>query len=384
MGENLFICNCSTAGTSYKGDTFSILIERGVVTKMGSGVKPPQNVKTLDARGNMVSPGFIDVHVQGAGGADILDGSEDALRTISRTCARFGVTGFLATTVFKPGQQNSHLAEAAEYTGKDLGGARLLGIHLEGPFISTAKRGMIQRDSICKPSLEELERILTLTDGALKIMTIAPELENNLQLIGRLKNAGVVASFGHSAASLQQTVMGIDAGISHVTHLFNAMPQMHHREPGALPAIVESNIDVQIIPDGIHVHPAVLRLACTILGHERVVAITDGMQAMGLPDGEYEYNSIRYRSKDGTARYEDGTLIGTALGMAELLQRLNRHVQFSFEQTLATATVNPARVLGQQHASISVVEGMPGDLVILDSHFAVYNTVVSGKIVYGH
>jgi N-acetylglucosamine-6-phosphate deacetylase len=382
MGDTLFISNCTTSRDSDSRYTFDVLIERGVVTEVGEGLNPPSDVVRLDARGNIVSPGFIDVHVQGAGGADILDGNKTSLRTISRTCARFGVTGFLATTVYKPGQQNGHLAEAARCTGEDLGGARLLGIHLEGPFISTKKRGMIQLDSICKPSLEDLDRIRALTDGSLKMMTIAPELVNNLQLIRGLKDAGVVASFGHSAASLEQTVRGITAGISHVTHLFNAMPLMHHREPGPLPAIVESGLSVQIIPDGIHVHPSVLRLACGIFGYERVVAITDGMQAMGLPDGEYEYNSIRYRSENGTARYEDGTLIGTTLGMNELLNRLKRHAQFSFEQTLSTATVNPAHVLGLQNINDSVVKGIRGDLVILDSSFNVLATVVSGKIVY--
>ncbi len=382
MPRDLLIANCRPVGDFESHAPCDILIENGVVTQLGKRVKHAPHVKGLDAQGRMVSPGFIDVHVQGAGGADVLDGNEESLRTIAQTCARFGVTAFLATTVYRPGHDNDHLHEAARFTGRDLGGARLLGIHLEGPFISMEKRGMIQPDSICQPGAGELEHILQLTKGTLKLMTIAPELENNLQLIASLRDEGVVASFGHSAATHEQTLQGIEAGISHVTHLFNAMPVMHHRNPGSLPAIFESDLSVQIIPDGVHIHPSVVRLACRLLGFDRVVAITDGMQAMGLPDGEYEYNKLRYRSVDGTARYEDGTLIGTALGMNELLIRLQDYAQFSFEQTLRAAAVNPARVLGLEIADAWVARGMEGDLVILDSSFSIYATIVSGKVVY--
>lgn len=382
MSNNLFISNCRVIGDRAAPDHFDLLIEHGIVTQLGKKLKPPPGIERLDAGGSLVSPGFIDVHVQGAGGADVLDGSEEAFRTMAQTFARFGVTAFLATTVYKPEQDNFHLREAARNTGKDLGGARLLGTHLEGPFISPYKRGMIQPDSICPPSTGELERILELTRGTLRMMTIAPELENNLKLITRLKEQGVVASFGHSSATHEQTLQGIEAGISHVTHLFNAMPAMHHREPGSLPGLFESDLSAQVIPDGVHIHPAVLRLACRLLGPERTVTITDGMQAMGLPDGEYKYNTLRYRSVDGTARYEDGTLIGTALGMSELLRRLQDFAQFSFEQTLRTATVNPARVLGLGTCNETITQGMKGDLVILDPSFSVHATIVSGKVVY--
>jgi N-acetylglucosamine-6-phosphate deacetylase len=228
----------------------------------------------------------------------------------------------------------------------------------------------------------ELERILELSDGTLRIMTIAPELKGNVQLITRLVEHGITVSFGHSNATYEQTLAGFEAGISHVTHLFNAMPLMHHREPGALPAIFESNLSAQVIPDGVHIHPTVVRLACRLLGPEHTVAITDGMQAMGLPDGEYEYNGLRYSSVDGAARYEDGTLIGTALGMSELLRRLQDFSRFTFDQTLRAATVNPARAIGIRAHGASIDQGNTADLVILDKFFSVHATIVSGKVVY--
>ena len=382
MPNNLFIKNCSVTGRHVDRGSQDLIIERGRVAKIGSGLKPPPGFDRLEGSDKLVMPGFIDVHVQGAGGADVLDGTEEALRTISITCARYGVTGFLATTVYRQGDDNVHLQTAARNVGKDLGGARLLGIHLEGPFISSARRGMIQADSLCPPSVDELNRILELSGGTLRIMTIAPELEGNLQIIERLKKVGTVASFGHSAASYEQALAGIDAGITHVTHLYNAMPPMHHRDPGPLPALVQSSVSVQVIPDGVHIHPAMLDLTCKLFGHERIVSITDGMQAMGLPEGEYEYNGVRYLAQGGTARYQDGTLIGTALGMDELVRRLRHYGSLTREQALRTANINPAQVLGIDDRKGVIEEGRDADLAVLDSDLRVIATIVSGKVVY--
>ncbi|MEA3225681.1 MAG: N-acetylglucosamine-6-phosphate deacetylase, partial [Planctomycetota bacterium] len=303
MTNKLLITNCKLFDAPADEHTTSILIEDGAIAQVGSA-DPCEN--TLDAEGRIIAPGFIDVHIQGAGDADVLDGTVEALSAISRTSARFGVTGFLATTVFRPDDRNEHLAVAADCVGRDLGGAALLGIHLEGPFISTVKRGMIQPDCICPPSRQVLDEILEVTKGHLDLMTIAPELPDSLPIIRSLVDSGIVASFAHSNATYEQTLEGFDAGISHVTHLFNAMAPCHHRLPGPLVAIFQTDhITAQIIPDGVHIHPAVLKLAFEILGPERTIPITDGMQAIGLGDGKFVYNGIEYESKDGTARYVD-------------------------------------------------------------------------------
>jgi len=309
--EKVLITNCKLFDAPADERTTSILIEDGLICEIGSA---DACENTLDAEGRIIAPGLIDVHIQGAGGADVLDGTVEALSAISRTCARFGVTGFLATTVFRPDGDNEFLAVAADCVGRDLGGAALLGIHLEGPFISPVKRGMIQPNCLCPPSRKVLDEIMDATKGHLDLMTIAPELPECLGLVRSLVDSGVVAAFAHSNATYEETLGGFDAGISHVTHLFNAMAPCHHRSPGPLVAIFESErITAQIIPDGVHIHPAVLRFAFELLGPERTVPITDGMQAIGLGDGKFVYNGIEYESKDGTARYADGTLIGTAL-----------------------------------------------------------------------
>jgi len=383
MKQRLLITNCRPFDTRKGEPTTSILIENGVITKIGRIDAAGGYDNVLDAEGRILAPGLIDVHIQGAGGGDVLDATPQALQAISRTCARFGVTGFLATTVFKPGQPNEHLALAAENVDADLGGATLLGIHLEGPFISAQKRGMIQPNCICPPSENVLDEIMDITKGHLAIMTIAPELPGSPAIIRRLVDSKVVVSFGHSNATYEQTLEAFDAGISHVTHLFNAMPSIHHRVPGPLVAIFETgHVTVQVIPDGVHIQPPVLRLAFKTLGPKRTIPITDGMQAMGLPDGKYIYNGIKYESKDGAARYADGTLIGTALGLSQMLDRLMTFTDCPLDIAVRMAAENPANVLGIEDKKGSIAVGKDADLVLLDADRSVYATIVAGKIVF--
>jgi N-acetylglucosamine-6-phosphate deacetylase len=364
-------------------DTTSVLLENGLISHIGRIESGKTFDDTLDAQGRILAPGFIDVHIQGAGGADILDATPEALEAISRACARFGTTGFLATTVFKPNQDNQHLALAAEFTNRDLGGANLLGIHLEGPFISLEKKGMILPDCICLPSKHILDEIQLITDGHLRLMTIAPELPGSLGIIQSLVNSGVIASFGHSNATYEQTIDGFEAGISHVTHLFNAMPSIHHRNPGPLVAIFENeNVTAQIITDGVHIHPAVLKFAYENLGPDRAIPITDGMQAIGLGDGVFTYNGVEYESKAGAARYKDGTLIGTALGLSQMLEKFIVFTNCSLETAIRMVTRNPARLLGLENMKGSVAVGKDADLILLDDNLAVHTTIVAGKIVF--
>jgi N-acetylglucosamine-6-phosphate deacetylase len=362
--------------------TTSILIENGIITQIGQ-IDPPTGCNTLDAQGRIAAPGFIDVHIQGAGGADVLDATTDALKAISQTCARFGTTSFLATTVFKPEQKNQHLTVSAEHVCQNLGGANLLGIHLEGPFISMQKKGMIQPDCICPPSIQVLDEILDITNGQLKMMTIAPELPDSTQIIKRLIDSSVIASFGHSSATYEQTIEGFNAGISHVTHFFNAMLSLHHREPGPLAAIFQTkHITAQLIPDGVHIHPAILKLAFEILGPNRIIPITDGMHALGLGDGQFIYNGIEYESKNGAARYKDGTLIGTALGQSELLERLTSFTGCPFETAIKTVTQKTAELLGIEDKKGTIAPGKDADLILLDCNYSIHTTIVAGEIVF--
>lgn len=361
-----------------------ILIGKGRILRIDRPGTIRDFDRRIDARDKIVAPGFIDVHVQGAGGADIQDATVEALQLIALTCARFGVTGFLATTVYRPGGENGHLRVASAACSQNLKGAELLGIHLEGPFIAKGKRGMIQEDCLAPVDGAIFGRIRRLCDDHLRMMTIAPELPGALELISALRAEGVVCSFGHSQADYEQTVAGIEAGIRHATHLYNAMTAMHHRDPGPIPALLESEaVSAQIIADGVHIHPAMLRMAVRALGEDRPVLITDGTQAMGLPDGRYQYNGLEYESRNGTARYLDGTLIGTSLGMSQLVARCIRHGVCSLRQAVRAASYNPARLLGLQECKGSLEQGKDADLVILNRDLSVHLTYRSGRCVYG-
>lgn len=380
---SLLITNCRLYNAPAEAPVRSILVRNSSIERIGDAAPSIHADLTLDAGGRTVAPGFIEVHIQGAGGADTLDATPEALQTLSRTCARFGVTSFLATTVHKPGHKNHHLRVAAECTGQDLGGAQLLGTHLEGPFISPYKRGMIQPDCLGEASPAILADIYTLLGDTLKMMTVAPELPGSDEIVRTLASHGTVASFGHSKATYDEALRGFDTGIRHVTHLFNAMPSLHHRDPSPLAAIFERpDVICQVITDGVHIHPAILRLAYKALGPERFITITDGIQALGLPDGRYTYNGMEYECKHGTPRYKDGTLIGTAVTLNELLARLMRFTQCPLSEAIRTVTENPARVLGLDKTKGRIVPGYDADLVILEQDLSVRTTIVAGRIVH--
>ena len=383
MSENLLITNCRLFDTKDENQTTSILIKNGIINQIGQIGSTVDCDNILDAQGQIIAPGFIDIHIQGAGGADILDATVEGLQAISKTCARFGTTSFLATTVFKPSQKNQHLTLAAEYAGQDLGGANLLGIHLEGPFISPEKRAMVPHDCLSSPSLELLKEIQDITDGQLKMMTIAPELPKNLPIIEQLADTNIIVSFGHSNATYEQTLDGFKAGITHVTHLFNAMPTLHHRSPGPLLAILQTkHITCQLITDGVHIHPALLKFAYETLGPNRIIPITDGMQALGLGDGKFTYNGVEYESRSGTSRYKDGTLIGTALGLSQLLEKFNTFTNCPFDDAIKMVTKNPAKLLGLDDRKGSIEPGKDADLILLDNDYSVQTTIINGEITY--
>ncbi len=359
-----------------------VLIQEKKIIRIGKDIQNTEK-DIFDVNGRLITPGLIDIHIQGAGGADVLDGTKQALEIISKTCTRYGTTGFLATTVFKPGLENKHLQTAAELTGHNLGGAHLLGTHLEGPFISLAKKGMIHSSCITAPSTKVVNQIYDYLGDTLKMMTIAPELGGAIPVIENLVSHNIIAAFAHSDANYQETINGFRAGINHVTHMYNAMRSVHHREPGPILAILENkDISAQLITDGVHLHPGILKFTYNHMGPERIIPITDGMQALGLPEGKYLYDGIEYTSKNGTARYHDGTLIGTASPLNKLLEKMSTFTGCSFVDAAKMASENPARLLGLDNCKGFIKESYDADLVIWNEDYTPYMTIIDGKIVY--
>jgi N-acetylglucosamine-6-phosphate deacetylase len=383
MSQTIYIANATliTPHETIKGG--EMLIAGGTILAVAQKgvIQKPKKARIIDAKGRLVVPGFIDVHVQGAGGADVLDGTKRAIKTIARALAKEGTTSFLATTVITD-KRSAHLGVIDEVMKEGTGGAEVLGIHLEGPYINPLRRGMIRAENIRKASIKDLRHIMKCCKHRLAMMTVAPEVQGVATLIPELTRRGIVASFGHSDATYVQTRRGLKKGITHVTHICNAMPSLHHRAPGPLAAIAEhEQCTIQLIADGIHIHPSVVRLLIKAVGMQRIVLITDAMSATGLKDGNYTYNELTYTARQGAARYTDGTLIGTALTLRQMVARLRKHGGVSLREAIAAATLNPARTLGIEHRKGSLMAGKDADVVIMDRRLKVYNVLIGGKIV---
>ena len=381
--DSLIIRNCRLYNQFEKNILVDILISNGKIEKVGKISSSPDIKNIIDAEGRIVSPGFIDVHIQGAGGADVLDNTAESLVTIAKTLAKTGTTAYIGTTVVKPEEGNKHLKLMKDFTNKNTGGAALLGIHLEGPFINIKKKGGLAPEAIYEPSEKGLDEIFEAAGDSLKMMTIAPEIPGNLEIIQKLVRNGVVASFAHSDATYEETKRGFEAGINHVTHIFNAMPPLHHREPGPLTAIFEKeNISVQIISDGHHLHPSIVNLIYRLIGKERCICITDGMHGIGLPDGIYTYNGKKYESKNGAARYFDGTLIGSTMSLGNIALQFMKFTCCSLETAINSVTKNPAKLLGIYNRKGSLDAGKDADIVILNDDHSVFMTLVNGEVVF--
>ncbi len=347
---------------------------------------PPQSAAPLfDGGGAWAAPGFIDLHIHGAGGGDAIQGTEEDLARMSATLPQVGVTGFLATSFAQPATGNQPLRTVAAWTGRPLGGAHLLGSYVEGPFINPVRKGGIPPEVIFSPDERRLDAMLEAAAGTLRLMTIAPELDGVLPLIERLAESGVVPSLGHSDTSYRKAADGIAAGIRHVTHLYNAMRPLHHREPGPIAAIFEDDrLSVELIADDVHLGADIVAWTARTLGYARCACVTDGIASTGLPAGEYVFNGHPYRSEAGAARYvEGGGLIGTTLGLGEVMRRFHRFTGCTLQQAVDSASAVPARVLGLQNRKGRLQPGFDADIILLDhADLSVRATFVDGDLVY--
>ena len=373
-----------------------VVVDNGKIVYVGNQGKftPHPNCKQINAGAGFIAPGFIDVHVQGAGGCDILDGTYEAINTIAKTLAKNGVTTFLATTVFTPTRcKNLQVVKEAVKKGTD--GATVLGTHLEGPFINPEKCGMIKKENIYEVKSKKLKgkskegflinEILDACDGSLKMMTIAPEMPGAIEIIKKLKKNKIVAAIGHTNATYDEAIKGFDAGITHATHIFNAMSGLHHRQPGSVGAVLtDDRVSVQLIADEKHLHPAVVKLVVKQKGPEKTTLITDSMSAAGLPDGKYVYNDLKYEAKDGLAVYcGSDTFIGTALTLNKIVKRIVDMGIVDLKDAVRMASLVPAEVLGIENKKGSLEVGKDADIVVMDKDCNISMTIINGSVIAG-
>lgn len=332
-------------------------------------------------------PGFIDLHIHGANNQDVMDASADALKGISQAVVAEGTTAFLATTM----TADSHHIEKVLSTVRDvmrvqqetIMGAAILGVHLEGPFISSEKVGAQNKKNIAPLSIECIEHWQALADGAIKLITLAPELANSSAFIAHLKKKQIVASMGHSNATYAEAMAGIEAGCSYATHIFNAMRGIHQREPGIVTAALLSNaVSTELILDGVHLHPAIVQLILKLKSKDKMIIVTDAMRAKCLCDGHYELGGQAVEVKNGIASLEDGTLAGSILRMPQALQNLLKFTDCSLADAIQMMTENPAKIAGVFSNKGSIARQKDADLVVLDEQYQVALTVCAGQIVY--
>lgn len=364
-------------------------VEGETITYAGPAAGAPKNPNdSSESVDGWITPGLIDLHLHGAGGYDLMDGTTESVRQVSRTLAAHGTTGYLATSMVRRNirADNRHLEIAAELCGAADGGAEVLGIHLEGPFVNPLRGGLIRSDRIWAPAREDLSKIIALAKGHLKMMTMAPELSGGLELLPQLAGSGAVGSLGHTDATFQQARAGFEKGIQHVTHLYNAMRGLHHREPGALGAVLmDHGVTAQLITDGVHVHPDLLRWTAGVLSPDALVLITDALPAAGLPDGVYEYDGRPYHSENGSAWSrppgQEPQLFGTTLLLDGMVRRAMGFMGVSFPEAIRMASLNPARTLRLEKKLGSLEAGRRADLVLWDNDLKVTGALLKGKSI---
>jgi len=317
----------------------ALRVEGGRIVALGPNL--PSDPHALDLAGALVTPGFVDVHTHGGGGFSLHTTDPDELRAYAAWAASTGTTAFLAGIVGVPNALPEAQISAAVSASRAAGpGPELLGIHLEGPYISYARRGAHSPSWLRTPNPVETERLLELADGRLRIVTLAPELPGAHALIQRLDAAGVTVSIGHTDCTYEQARAAIPLGLRHATHCFNAMRPLHHREPGPLGAIVEAEgVLGELIADGFHVHPAAMRVLIRALGPERTVIVTDALACAGLRDAAFSFGGQQARVVDGVAKLADGTLTGSVLTMDRALALLTRELGLALPAAVGCSPV---------------------------------------------
>lgn len=352
------------------------------IRKIGKNSKAEAIELPVDA---IVLPGFVDEHIHGAGGSDAMDGTLEDLAVIAKTVAGEGTTTFLATTMTQsPENITKALTAVKEYREKDEGaGARIAGVHLEGPFINVKFKGAQPLEYVVAPDIATFDEYNKASGNAIKIVTLAPEVDGAETFIRHLSEQNVVVSIGHSAATYEDIKKGVGAGAKNVTHTYNAQSPLHHREIGVVgSAMLVGELNCELIADTIHVSVPAMQLLAKNKKADKLTLITDAMRAKGIPDGVSELGGQTVYVKNGEARLEDGTLAGSVLRMNRALQNFVTKVGVSFEKAVDCATINPAKTLGLDKEIGSIKVGKRADFVVLNANYDVLLTVRDGKIVY--
>jgi len=364
-----------------------VVIQGSKISAIGprGKVDLPRSMREISAPGKTVVPGFVDIHIHGAGGHDVMEGRREALEIITATVAAHGTTSLVATTVTASEKETrdsvagiAHfILNTSQYPTRELS-AEILGIHFEGPFISPARRGVHPAKWIVPPSPELFVHLLEEARGTAQILTLAPELPGALDLIAAARRAGLVVSLGHTDATYEQAQAAIAAGASHAAHVFNAMRPFSHRGTGVIGAVLTSpKVSAELIADGVHVDEAAMRMLIELKTPERVILVSDGMSATGMPDGKYQLGLFEVKVSGGVARNAEGKLAGSTLTLDRALRNVVA-LGVPLASALRMMTVNPARQIGLGARKGVLAAGADADLVFLDDKLEVSGVMTRG------
>ncbi len=367
-----------------------IIVEEGKIKALGKmgDVHIPKDSIRINVRGNIVVPGFIDIHLHGGGGADVMDGTYEAVNIISKIHAEGGTTSMVPATVSAPLKDIIRAINAVrEAMKRGVDGAKVLGIHIEGPYISKEQKGAHDEKYIRSPTKEEIEALEEHLD-VIRIISAAPEVKGCLELGRIMSSRGVLMSIGHSNATLDEVLLAIEAGYRHVTHLYSGCSMVRRIRAYRYPGVVEAaflldELTVEIIADGKHLPPSLIRLILKNKGIDKVAIVTDAMRAAGLPPGRYRIGSVEAIVEEGVAWLPDRSgFAGSIAKMNQMLKVLVKEVGLRLQDAIKLATINPARIIGVDRRKGSLIEGKDADLVVMDAELNVLLTMVEGRVVY--
>jgi N-acetylglucosamine-6-phosphate deacetylase len=366
-----------------------LVVEDGLICDVTSRTNKevPGNASLIDFGDAVLAPGFVDIHMHGGAGLDVMRASPSELPRLGKFLTTHGVTGYFPTTVAAPLDATcaalGRLADAIEATASATNGdsvqARPLGIHLEGPFLSHKRRGVHPPENLLTPTVEVFERLWQAARGHVRMLTIAPEIDGAMEVIVEVVRRKVCVSIGHSDAEMRIARDAVKAGARHATHTFNAMRPLDHREPGIIGEVLsDERMSADIIVDGIHVDPAVVKLFLLAKGRERAVLITDAISATGMPDGRYQLGPIEVDVKDGKCT-SNGSLAGSVLTMDRAVRNVTQFSHWNLRDAVRAATMNPAQAVGLASHHGVLVQGANADFTVMSSAGDVLKTIMGGR-----
>ena len=381
MHKPYCISAATIVGEDKNYEKSTLLIEGGKIGTITSGTI--DEYRHIELTDSTIVPGLIDLHIHGREGCDVMDGKISSLKTISNSIAKYGVTGFLATTVTSSWAETLTAMDIiGQATKTRMPGAVVLGGYSEGLFFTNDHKGAHDEQFFLVLNVERVDALIDAAHGALRVIALAPEVENAIDVIRHITGRGVKVMLGHTNATYSETVEAINAGASGGVHVFNGMRGIHHREPGCTGAVLLEDCKVEVIADGIHLHPAILKMILKLKALEDVNLISDCINAGGMPDGLYKLGKLQVNVANGIARTKSGSLAGSTLTLKKAVENMVRLADVNFREAVHMASFSPAKFLEIDDKKGSIKQGKDADLCILGADGEVEMTIIAGEVVY--